>query len=411
MASNDILDAELRREVNRDRFATGLTRTEVSPTTQELSRSLPRIMSDFDFEDMTTGELNELTVLIRKEFGSTWSTMWDDITAELRKLARIEGEAVTGVYQDFTPDPVIAPSAKQVDAATRTAVMTLTTDVTQSGTWAQFVRRNLDTTTQRVTGVIREGFNNGLTRQQVVQQLRGKFNRKTRMFEGGILNGRAKAGANALTRTGTSHFANVARDEFAVKNKALIEGRVLFATLDNRTTTICFRRHLMFYATGERFPPLPFHFGERSQYIFKTKGFDPLNTDRAVVSGKQGKEAREKFETRQQRQDNLRDNRAERRADGQVGVPTTGTKVRHRGRKDTDIFDVQQVSAKLTSDAWLRRQPRWFVESSLGKTRANLFLSGDLHIDRFTDITGRQLTLDELKQTNAGDRAFRKAEL
>ena len=185
MASNDILDTELRRETNRNRFATHLERTEVAPTTQALSRSLPRIMADFDFEDMTEKELNQLTVAMRAEFSPTWSAMWKEISDQLLLSAQIEGEAVTGVYNDFTPDPMVPPTNKQITAATKTAVMTLTTDVTQSGTWAQFVRRNLDSTTQKMAGVVRDGFNNGLTKQEIVQQLRGKFNRKTGKFVGG----------------------------------------------------------------------------------------------------------------------------------------------------------------------------------------------------------------------------------
>jgi hypothetical protein len=367
-------------------------------------------MSDFDFESMTASDVNKLTIAMRAEFGTTWSTMWQDISDELLKMAQIEGEAVTGVYQDFVPETLVPPTTKQIEAGTRAAVMTLTTDISQSGTWAQFVRQNSDSTMRGIAGIVREGFNNNLTKQEIVKQLRGTFNRKTGKFEGGFLNGKARAGADSLTRTGVSHYANVARDEFAVKNKSLIEGRTLFATLDNVTTTICLKRHLNFYPTGEPFPNLPFHFNERSQYIFKTKGFDPLNTDRTVVGGQKGANAKEQFEKRTDRQDNLRGNRAERRALGEEGVPPTKSKVTFRGKKDNDIFDIQTIEAKVTSDQWLRRQPRWFVESTLGKERARLFIDGDMHIDRFTDMTGRQLTLDELAETNAGERAFRKAD-
>ena len=389
MPTNNILDEELRREVARNRFSTHLERTKTAPTTQELSRSLPRIMADYDFEDMTPGEVNKLTIALRQEFGTTWTTMWQDISDQLLLSAQIEAEAVTGVYQDYTPDPLVPPTTKQVEAATRSAIMTLTSDVAQSGTWAQYVRRNHDTTMRGIAGIIGEGYKNQLSNQEIIEQLRGKYNRQTKQYVGGFLNGKARAGANALARTGVSHYANVARDEFAKKNKSLIEGRTLFATLDNRTTTICFGRHLNFYPTGERFPNLPFHFNERSQYVFKTKGFDPLNTERTATGGQKGANAQEEFEAKQGR---------------------TNKKVKYKGRKDSDVFDIQTIDAKVTSDQWLRRQPRWFIESTLGKERAKLFIDGDLKIDRFTDMTGRELTLDELKQTNAGARAFRKAD-
>jgi hypothetical protein len=389
MASNNILDEELRRETNRNRFSTHLERTEVAPTTQALSRSLPRIMSEFNFGSMSVSDVNKLTIAMRAEFGTTWSTMWRDISDNLLEMAQLEAEAVTGVYQDFTPDTLVAPTQKQVAAGTKAAVMTLTTDVSQSGTWAQFVRQNNTSTMRGIAGIIRDGYANQLSYQETLEQLRGKYDRKTKKYVGGFLNGKARAGADALTRTGVSHYANVARDEFAVKNKDVIQGRTLFATLDNTTTTICLGRHLNFYPNGEPFPNLPFHFNERSQYIFKTKGFDALNTDRTAVGGQKGDHAAEKFETKQGR---------------------TDKKVKYKGRKDSDVFDIQTIEAKVTSDQWLRRQPKWFVDSTLGTERAKLFLKGDLKIDRFTDMTGRQLTLKELKETNAGAKAFRKAD-
>lgn len=388
MASNDILDAELRRETNRSRFGTSLTRNNIRPTAQELSRSLPAIISGYDWENLTQGDLNELTIAIRKEFRGTWSTMWADITAELVKMGEIEAQGVLEVYEDFVPDELQAPRPAAVASAQNNTVLTLTTDSVTSGTWAQFMSENTDATSRRVVGTIVEGFRNGSTLQEMLIALRGRYDRRTRTYVGGVLNDKAVRGAEALARTGVSHYANASRDAFAAANKKVIQGRILFATLDNRTTTICFGRHLNFYPTGERYPPLPFHYNERSQYIFKTEGFDPLNTERPAVGGQEGEQAQEEFEAKQAR---------------------TNKKVRHRGRKDTDIFDVEQISAKTTADAWLRRQPRWFIESTLGKERARLFIDGGLKIDRFTDMLGRELTLEELIETNAGDRAYRRA--
>ena len=406
MASNDILDAELRREVARNRYAAALARDTIGPTAQQLARRLPRILTEYDFPDLTQKDLNAMTKAVADEFGGAWRGMWDDISAELIRLANIEAEAVAGVYNDYTPDALLVPDREEVEAAARNAVMTLTSDVTESGTWAQFVRRNLDAGTRALAGAIREGYNNGTPLSELIRTIRG-VRGDDGVYRGGILNNKTRAQAEALARTGVSHYANVARDSFAEKNKDVIEGRYLFATLDNRTTTICFSRHLNFYKTGEKYPPLPFHHGERSQYIFKTKGFDPLNTTRPVTGGREGEEAAEKFAARKQRLDNRRARQSELRAEGEP-AGTTSSKPKYRGRRDLDVFDVKQVSAKMTSDQFLRQQPRWFVESTLGKKKAALFLDGGLKIDRFTDMTGRPLTLDELRETVAGERAFAK---
>lgn len=389
MASSNILDEELRREVARQRYGTALVNERIRPTSQELSRSLPRILSDYNWPDLSRNELNELIKRIRAEFKGTWSTMWQDITAELLELGEIEAAAVQGVYADFVPETLVVPKTEAIERAARTTVLTLTSTAgAEAGTWAQFMAANTDRTSQRIDGILRDAYGSQMTLQDLLTALRGRYDRRTKRYIGGLLNGRAVQGAEALARTGISHYANVARDEFATANRKVIQERILFATLDNSTTTICFKRHLSRYKIGEPYPPLPFHHNERSQYIFKTAGFDPLNTKRAATGGQSGEDAREKFEVKQGR---------------------TDKKVRYKGRADSEIFDVEMIDAKTTSDAWLRKQPRWFVESTLGKERAKLFLDGGLNIERFTDMLGRELTLNELRETSAGARAFRKA--
>lgn len=387
MASNDILSAELRREVTRNRYATHIDAAQVYPTTQQLSRELPRILSDYDYPDISGADLNRMTRAVIEAFGGTWSGMWDDITKELVALAKIEADAVTGVYNEYTPSAVVKPTREEVERATTSAIMTLTSDVTQAGTWAQFIRANLDANTRALSGLIRDGYNNGVSLSELIRQIRGTRGADGKYY-GGLINNKTRQQAAALARTGVSHYANVGRDQFAAKNKDQIEGRILVATFDNRTTRICMSRHLNFYATGEKYPPLPFHYNERSQYIFKTKGFDPLNNTRPSVQGKEGEEAAELFDVKQSR---------------------ARKKVTYRGRKSGDLFEIDQVSAKMSFDEFLRDQPRWFVESTLGPERAKLFLDGGLSVDKFTDMTGRPLTLEELKQTSAGARAFRKA--
>ena len=57
----------------------------------------------------------------------------------------------------------------------------------------------------------------------------------------------------------------------------------------------------------------------------------------------------------------------------------------------------------------MSRQPMWFIEETLGKKRAALFKRGGVGLDKFTDLTGRPLSLDELRKTDA--KAFELAGL
>ncbi|MEG3078489.1 hypothetical protein R3F64_01295 [Halomonas sp. 5021] len=56
------------------------------------------------------------------------------------------------------------------------------------------------------------------------------------------------------------------------------------------------------------------------------------------------------------------------------------------------------VSNQLTYGGFLRNQSREFQDDYLGPRRAELFRSGQIKIDQFTDDMGRTLTLDQLRQ-------------
>jgi hypothetical protein len=57
-----------------------------------------------------------------------------------------------------------------------------------------------------------------------------------------------------------------------------------------------------------------------------------------------------------------------------------------------------QVPSKLTYPQWLKRQPAAIQREALGPTRAALFRSGRLTIDRFVDQRGRPLSLKQIRQ-------------
>lgn len=60
-----------------------------------------------------------------------------------------------------------------------------------------------------------------------------------------------------------------------------------------------------------------------------------------------------------------------------------------------------QVAQDLSYDGWLRTKPQAFQDDVLGKKKAELFRAG-LTLDRFVSRAGDELTLDELKQREAG---------
>lgn len=57
---------------------------------------------------------------------------------------------------------------------------------------------------------------------------------------------------------------------------------------------------------------------------------------------------------------------------------------------------VESVSANKSYGSWLKTQPKEFVDEALGEQRSKLFRSGKISMDKFTDTTGRTLSLAEL---------------
>lgn len=87
---------------------------------------------------------------------------------------------------------------------------------------------------------------------------------------------------------------------------------------------------------------------------------------------------------------------------------------RHINCRSTTVPVVGKIEGvaefnRQTYPEWLRNQPADVQDDILGVTRAKLFRSGDLQLDRFVDRKGVTLTLPELRERDAS--AFRRAGL
>ena len=72
--------------------------------------------------------------------------------------------------------------------------------------------------------------------------------------------------------------------------------------------------------------------------------------------------------------------------------------------------DQTKKSNREDFDSWLRDQPEGFQDEYFSnKTKQELFAKGDLKIDKFTDNSGREYSLNELKMLYG--ESFKKAEI
>lgn len=124
----------------------------------------------------------------------------------------------------------------------------------------------------------------------------------------------------------------------------------------------------------------------RTAIVTLAEGQDAPDGTRAAVGGQD--DGAEAFERKQNR---------------------TNKKFKYRGKKDQDVFKVGQIPAGTNIDTWLRSQPDWYIESTLGPTKAKLFREGGMKLSKFTDATQRPLTIPELRELDAA--AFKRAGL
>lgn len=191
---------------------------------------------------------------------------------------------------------------------------------------------------QKLVGVIRLAYHQGLTNQKLSVLIRGT---KARQYQDGVVSVMAR-GAKTIARTGTAVVASQSKQAFIESNRDLIVGIQIIATLDGRTSPIC--RHL-----DKQIMPLdkatypPYHYNCRSSFIYVMKDHkEPPK--RASMNG---------------------------------------------------------VVDNVSYYEWLKSQTADFQDEVLGKTRAKLFRS-DMSLERFKQLQldkhFNPLTLEQIRQ-------------
>lgn len=201
--------------------------------------------------------------------------------------------------------------------------------------------------------------------------------------------------AAAITRTAVNAIMNAVNRDFFNTNAALFKGERYVATLDSRTTPICRALDGKVFPVGEG-PIPPLHWNCRSIRVPTLDG-EALGSRPARNFTQEGL---------------LREFTSQEGLD-----PVTDRDALPRGYKGTFDKFIQkrmreltgQVAADVNYEQWLRRQPAQFQEDILGKTKAQLFRTGRLPLDKFVDGQYNELSLHELATLHAD--VFRAAGL
>ncbi len=219
-------------------------------------------------------------------------------------------------------------TAKQAYAAALANPMNVGREAT-GVTLNSFIKGWADATTNMVNGAVLQGWQQGKTVQQVMQQIRGT---KAALYKDG-LTAASRRDAASMVRTATQHVAQTARMETWAANGDLVQGYSILATLDGRTTQICRSLDGRKYPLDGKGPVPPFHVGCRT-----------------------------------------------------TTVPDLGPEFDFLDEGATRSSANGYVDADLTYYDWMKTQDPAFAKEVLGASRAKLLLEGGMTSKEFGDL-------------------------
>ena len=346
------IDLAIRRQAILERLKSG----EVQNFAREIRKIetlVRRAISELegDFADLSRTKLNNLLRLLQQDQGEILAAATSNF---LRRSGEIAAVYMAQELLDLSNTVDVRRTAlsdfTNKDIFRRVSQRPLATDGDLLEPWIQKFSNN---EIQRVNNAIRRGHSQGVTNQQMIQQIVGT---RANNFQNGILQ-TTRRNAATVVRTSVQHVASAARQEVWEANQDVVSRYQFIATLDRVTSRICRTLDNQEFDFGKG-PIPPVHPNCRSTTI------PVLNEEFSFLS-------------------NGRTRSAE-------GGPVDA---------DSSFYD------------WLNRQNRQAQIDVLGPTRAKLFRDGGLTAERFRELQFDRnfmpLTLDQMRaiEPDAFDRA------
>ena len=203
--------------------------------------------------------------------------------------------------------------------------------------------------------------------------------------------------AERLARTCTNGVANQAKMDYYKVNKDIIQGVIYTSVIDGRTSEICISRDGNKYSNIDDAPALPAHINCRSLYTLYLDKFGIVGNRVAIGEKNFRQESRKeyfnKFSAKGLSQQEIRD-RWKNLSNSTINSYMNKERKKYANEIGREI--IGKVPAEIKYPDWLKKQPRSFVEETLGKTKAKLFLDGNMPVTKFIARDNSTLTLKEL---------------
>ncbi|AXE31628.1 hypothetical protein DK842_18020 [Chromobacterium phragmitis] len=308
----------------------------------DLFARLQLALADLDADTFTVQRLDAILRSVRQLNRAAYEQARITLEGELSGLVASEVEWQHDLFRGLLPVQVSVASV-----APETAYAAAMARPMQGRLLREWFDGLEEGKAARLRDALRMGFLEGEPVAKIVQRIRGT---RAMGYADGLIETDRRA-AEAIARTAINHYANFSRQHVANANADLIAGVKWVSTLDMRTSSICRSRDGKVYPVNSG-PRPPAHINCRSAVVFVLKSWRELGID----------------------MDELPES----------------TRASLNG----------QVPEGLSYSDWLRQQPVVTQDEVLGKAKGQLYRDGGLSLDRFTDASGHEYTLDELRKRN-----------
>ena len=361
----------------------------LNKTEADLAANIKRMLAQVDKTGVTPANLQRLQVLmdyIKHTRGETWDAINATWLAEIQAIALKQPEIIAGLLQTVSPVhlDLLLPAPELIKG--------IATGTPFQGKvlkdWASTLKA---TELSRMEDQIKIGLVQGEGAASIARRVVGSFE----LAGSDGVTEVSRRNAVAITRTAINAVMNQVNREFFDNNSDLFKSERFLATLDSRTTPVCRAMDGKIFKVGEG-PIPPLHWNCRSVRV-------------AVLDG----EALGNRPARNFTEEGLLREFAE---DNDLDVVTTREALPRGYKGAFDKFFSKrareltgQEPADVDYQKWLTRQPAAFQDDILGKTKGQLFRTGQLPLDKFLDGQYNEMTLADLARMHAS--VFRAAGL
>lgn len=375
-ASEQVFDMMVSHQIELLQYSTGV-RNDINKLLNAADEDLKRIiqgkLAKVAGTGLTPASVKRLQALERY-LKTVRTKTFNEITArwvgELQRLAQVEAVVTKGILE--TAAPTLVQFALPSPALLKALVTSKPMQGQVLGEWAKSLAKSDQ---NRIMAQLRIGMVQGESMAQLTGRVFGTTS------SAGIT-AITRANAEAITRTAVMTVSNDARDEFYGENADLFEGERFTATLDSRTTPQCRALDGKVYPVGEG-PRPPLHWQCRSLRIPNFSGLVATRPAKAYTEKMLLKEFKEK--------------------NGLKGTINSRDDLPRGYKGAFDKYSRQRaweltttVPSTTNYNDWLFKQTNAFQDEVLGSSKAALFRTGQITLDKFVDASGRSISLVEL---------------